>query len=93
MNSTWVAIVLAILAIALAAFCIYKIYTGTFTQAQIEGLDAIKANASDAIVKSTANAANIDLINEQLGVVDEATSGFTSLAAAAVTPSFPLTLG
>jgi multisubunit Na+/H+ antiporter MnhF subunit len=93
MNSTWVAIVLAVLAIALAAFCIYRIYAGTFKQDQVEGLDAINANASSAIVKSTANAANISRINEQLGVVDEATSGFTSLAGAAVTPSFPLTLG
>jgi len=93
MNSTWIAIFLAVLAIALAAFCLYKIYAGTFTQSQVEGLDAIKANASAAVVSSTANAANIDLINEQLGAVDDATSGFTSLSGSAVTPAFPLVLG
>jgi hypothetical protein len=93
MDTTWIAIVLAVLAIALAAFCIYKIYTGTFKQSQVEGVDEIANNASVALVKSTANDANIRSINRQLGVIDEATSGYTSLASSAVEPAFPLTLG
>lgn len=93
MDSTWIAIILAVLAIALAAFCIYKIYTGTFAQSQVEGLDEIADNASAAVVRSATNASNVALINQQLGNVDEATSGFTSLAGAEVTPSFPLQLG
>jgi hypothetical protein len=93
MDSKWIAIILAVLAIALAAFCIYKIYTGTFAQSQVEGLDEVANNASVALVKSTANASNINLINEQLGAIDEATSGYTSLASSAVEPSFPLVLG
>jgi hypothetical protein len=93
MNTTWIAIILAILAIALAAFCVYKIYTGTFAQSQVEGLDEISGQASAAAIKSTRNEANITLINEGLGEVYEATSGFTSLASPEVEPAFPLALG
>jgi uncharacterized protein YpmB len=91
MDSTWIAIILAVLAIALAAFCIYKMYTGTFKQSQVEGLDTIAESASTAIVKSSSNATHIRLINEQLGKVDEATSSFTSFADTEVT-RFPLAL-
>jgi uncharacterized protein YpmB len=93
MSSTWIAIVLAILAIALAAFCLYKIYKGTFTQDQIEGIDTIKSDASNACVRSAANAANIDLINGQLGVISQETDGFSAVANDPIDPSFPLPLG
>jgi hypothetical protein len=92
MSSTWISIVLAVLAIALAAFCLYKIYTGTFSQAQIEGIETIKADASNALVRSAANKANIDLINGQLGVISETTDGFSAVAADPIDPSFPLPL-
>jgi hypothetical protein len=92
MSSTWISIVLAVLAIALAAFCLYKIYTGTFSQAQIEGIETIKADASNALVRSAANKANIDLINGQLGVISETTDGFSATASDPIEPSFPLPL-
>jgi hypothetical protein len=92
MDSTWIAIILAVLAIALAAFCIYKICTGSFDKSQIAGLDEIEGTASAALIKSKSNAANISLINDQLGAIDEATSGYTSLADSAVQPAFPLAL-
>jgi multisubunit Na+/H+ antiporter MnhF subunit len=93
MSSAWISIILAVLAIALAAFCIYKIYTGTFPQDRVEGLDAIKADASNAVVRSAANSSNIALINQQLGVVSEATDNFTAVANDPVEPPFPLSLG
>lgn len=89
--NVWFAVIIAIVAIALAAFALFKIY-GTFPQSHIDGLDDIKATATAANTKAITNAANIKAINTQLGVVDTATSSFTAVSGAAVTPPFPIAL-
>lgn len=89
--NTWIAVILAIVAIALATYAIYKLF-GQFTISQVEGLEDIKASALAAEVQSSVNKGNINLINAQLGKVQVATTGFTSTAVAVVTPAFPIVL-
>jgi hypothetical protein len=89
--NVWIAVILAVLAIALAAFALFKIY-GAFPMSHVTGLEDLKTLVTSVNVKATNNAANIASINKQLGVVDDATTSFSAVAASAVTPAFPLTL-
>jgi hypothetical protein len=87
----WIAVILAVLAIALAAFALFKIY-GALPMSHITGLEALNTLVTAVNVKATTNAANIAAVNKQLGVVAVATENFTTLADAEVTPAFPITL-
>lgn len=91
MDAKWIAVILAIVALALAVWCIVRLYT-PIAQAQVTGLTDISNTSAAASALAITNAANIAAINDQLGEVADATTNFTSLAEAEVTPAFPLTL-
>lgn len=89
--NTWIAVILAIVAILIAAYCMYKL-NGKFKMSQVDGLEDLKLSVVANGARSAANATNIAAINTQLGVVQTETSDFTSTAATEVEPAFPLVL-
>lgn len=90
-TATIIAILLALVAIAIAIWLLVKAYQ-PIAKADVTGLTDIEDIAILANTRSLNNATNIDAINEQLGVVDAATTGFSALATDPVTPAFPQTL-
>lgn len=90
-TATIIAILLALVAIGLAIWLLVKAYT-PIKKADVEGLSDIEDLATLANTRALNTIDNVDAINEQLGVVDAATTSFSALASAAVTPPFPITL-
>jgi len=91
MNMSMIAVLLAVVALAIAIYAAAKWFL-PIPQAAVTGLPQIKLDATAALASAQTNADSIDTINEQLGVVDTATTGFSTLAATAVTPHFPVAL-
>lgn len=87
-TATIIAILLALVAIALAIWLLVKAYQ-PIAKEDVTDLTKIEDIAILANTRSLTNKTNIDAINEQLGVVDAATTGFSALASSKVTPEFP----
>jgi len=90
-TTTILIIIAAVAALALAIWCLVKVYQPIKT-ADVVGLDEAIATGKSAYNNSLVNSTNISAINDALGAVAEATDDFTSLAAEAPTPTFPLEL-